>query len=102
MPNTPAISNLWDTAPRRGFDYLSTYKSYVSFGAEGFYPSDPISGVFGALTTKGDLATPMWFNEFVAGGGANPGARPAPPTHEAEAAGGVELCLCLRRFAQVR
>jgi len=69
MPNTPAISNLWDTAPRRGFDYLSTYKSYVSYGAEGFYPSDPISGAFGALMTKGDLATPMWFNEFVAGGG---------------------------------
>ena len=68
-PNLPSISNLWDTASRRGFDYLSTYKSYVSFGAEGFYPSDPISGVFGALTTKGDLATPMWFNEFVAGGG---------------------------------
>ncbi len=69
MPDTPTISNLWDTAPRRGFDYLSTYKSYVSYGAEGFYPSDPISGVFGALTIKGDLATPMWFNEFVAGGG---------------------------------
>jgi beta-galactosidase len=73
MPDTPAISNLWDTAPRRGFDYLSTYKSYVSYGAEGFYPSDPISGVFGALTTKGDLATPMWFNEFTAGGGGNYG-----------------------------
>jgi beta-galactosidase len=69
MPNTPAISNLWDTAPRRGFDYLSTYKSYVSYGAEGFYPSDPVNGVFGALTTKGDLAAPLWFNEFVAGGG---------------------------------
>ena len=69
MPDTPTISNLWDTAPRRGFDYLSTYKSYVSYGAEGFYPSDPVSGVFGALTVKGDLATPMWFNEFVAGGG---------------------------------
>lgn len=69
MPNIPAISNLWDTAPRRGFDYLGTYKSYVSYGAEGFYPSDPISGAFGALSTKGDLATPMWFNEFVAGGG---------------------------------
>lgn len=69
MPDTPTISNLWDTAPRRGFDYLSTYKSYVSYGAEGFYPSDPVSGVFGALTTKGDLSTPMWFNEFVAGGG---------------------------------
>jgi beta-galactosidase len=69
MPNMPTISNLWDTAPRRGFDYLSTYKSYVSYGAEGFYPGDPISGAFGALTTKGDLATPMWFNEFTAGGG---------------------------------
>ncbi len=69
MPDTPAISNLWDTAPRRGFDYLSTYKSYVSYGAEGFYPSDPVGGSLGALLTKGDLATPMWFNEFVAGGG---------------------------------
>jgi len=69
MPELPAISNLWDNAPRRGFDYLSTYKSYVSYGAEGFYPGDPISGAFGALMTKGDLATPMWFNEFTAGGG---------------------------------
>lgn len=77
MPSMPAISNLWDTStekvwnntPRRGFDYLSTYKSYVSYGAEGFYPSDPVNGAFGALMTKGDLSTPMWFNEFVAGGG---------------------------------
>ncbi len=69
MPNIPSISNLWDTASRRGFDYLSTYKSYVSFGAEGFYPSDPVSGVFQAVMTKGDLPTPIWFNEFTAGGG---------------------------------
>ncbi len=77
MPGLPSISNLWDTStsrvwdntPRRGFDYLSTYKSYVSYGAEGFYPSDPLNGAFGALMTKGDLATPIWFNEFVAGGG---------------------------------
>jgi beta-galactosidase len=69
MPETPSISNLWDTAGRKGFDYLSTYKSYVSFGAEGFYPGDPVSGVFGALTTKGDLSTPIWLNEFTAGGG---------------------------------
>jgi len=68
MPDIPSISNLWDTAARRGFDYLSTYKSYVSYGAEGFYPSDPVSGAFGALMTKGDLATPIWFNEFTAGG----------------------------------
>ena len=69
MPNIPSISNLWDTAPRRGFDYLATYKSYVSYGAEGFYPGDPMSGALGALMTKGDLATPIWFNEFTAGGG---------------------------------
>jgi beta-galactosidase len=69
MPDIPSISNLWDTAPRRGFDYLSTYKSYVSYGAEGFYPSDPVSGAFQALMTKGDLPTPIWFNEFTAGGG---------------------------------
>jgi beta-galactosidase len=69
MPDVPAISNLWPTAERRGFDYLSTYKSYVSYGAEGFYPSDPVSGAFLALTTKGSLPTPIWFNEFTAGGG---------------------------------
>jgi len=69
MPDIPSISNLWDTSSRKGFDYLSTYKSYVSYGAEGLYPGDPISGAFGALMTKGDLATPIWFNEFTAGGG---------------------------------
>ena len=68
MPAVPAISNLWDTAPRRGFDYLSTYKSYVTYGAEGFYPGDPVSGALTALMTKGDLTTPIWFNEFTAGG----------------------------------
>jgi beta-galactosidase len=69
MQELPSISNLWDTASRRGFDYLATYKSYVSYGAEGFYPGDPVSGAFGALMTKGDLETPIWFNEFTAGGG---------------------------------
>ncbi|MEO8737839.1 MAG: beta-galactosidase [Edaphobacter sp.] len=74
MPEIPTISNLWPTAERRGFDYLSTYKSYVSFGAEGFYPSDPVSGAFGALQVKGSLPTPLWFNEFTAGGGGFYGA----------------------------
>ena len=69
MPGIPAISNLWDTSSRKGFDYLSTYKNYVSYGAEGFYPGDPVSGAFGAIMTKGDLSTPIWFNEFTAGGG---------------------------------
>jgi len=69
MPDIPTISNLWDNAPRRGFDYLNTYKSYVSYGADGFYPGDPVSGTFQALMEKGDLSTPIWFNEFTAGGG---------------------------------
>ena len=69
MPDIPSLSNLWDAASRRGFDYLSTYKAYVSYGAEGFYPGDPISGAFGALMTKGALPTPIWLNEFTAGGG---------------------------------
>jgi beta-galactosidase len=75
MPDVPSISNLWDTAGRRGFDYLSTYKSYVSYGAEGFYPGDPVSGALGALMTKGDLETPIWLNEFTAGGGGFYGTR---------------------------
>jgi beta-galactosidase len=68
-PNIPAVSNLWDTAPRRGFDYLSTYKEYVSYGAEGFYPGDAVGTSLGALMVKGDLDAPIWFNEFTAGGG---------------------------------
>jgi beta-galactosidase len=75
MPDVPSISNLWDTAGRRGFDYLSTYKSYVSYGAEGFYPGEPVGGALGALMTKGDLETPIWFNEFTAGGGGFYGTR---------------------------
>jgi beta-galactosidase len=67
MPAIPAVSNLWDTSSRKGFDYLSTYKQYTSYGAEGFYPGDPLSASFGALLTKGDLATPIWFNEFLTG-----------------------------------
>ena len=68
VPNLPAVSNLWDLASRRGFDYLSSYKEYVSYGAEGFYPANPLDVSFGALLEKGDLPTPMWFNEFTSGG----------------------------------
>lgn len=69
VPHLPAISNLWDTAGRRGFDYLSTYKKYVSYGAEGFYPGTPLDVSFGALMVRGDLPTPAWYNEFITGGG---------------------------------
>src|SRR5438552_19153260 len=52
VPNLPAVSNLWDTAGRRGFDYLSSYKKYVSYGAEGFYSANPLDVSFGALLVK--------------------------------------------------
>ncbi len=68
-PDKPAISNLWDSAGRKGFDYLSTYRDYVSYGAMGFYPGEPLGAAFEATMTKGGLSTPIWFNEFTAGGG---------------------------------
>jgi beta-galactosidase len=68
MPDLPTASILWDTAPRKGFDYFKSYKDYVTFGAEGFYPGTPLSAISGELLTKGDLSTPTWYNEFVTGG----------------------------------
>jgi beta-galactosidase len=69
VPNKPAISNLWDWAGRKGFDYLSTYRDYASHGAMGFYPGDPVSAGFDATMMKAGFSTPIWFNEFTAGGG---------------------------------
>jgi len=73
VPNLPAVSNLWDTAGRRGFDYLSSYKKYVSYGAEGFYPGTSLDVTLGALLVRGDLPNPTWFNEFVTGSGGSYG-----------------------------
>ena len=68
-PNAPAVSNLWDNAWSKPFDYLGSYRDYVTYGAEGFYPGDPVNASLGARMIKGDLDTPIWFNEFTAGGG---------------------------------
>jgi beta-galactosidase len=68
-PDKPVISNLWDSAGRKGFDYLSTYRKYVSYGAMGFYPGEPVGAAFEALMMKAGLSAPIWFNEFTAGGG---------------------------------
>lgn len=68
-PDKPAISNLWDSSGRRGFDYLSTYKDYVSHGSHGYYNGDAISGGFETMMMRGALPTPSWFVEFQAGGG---------------------------------
>jgi beta-galactosidase len=67
-PDKPAISNLWDSAGRKGFDYLSTYRQYAHYGAMGFYPGDPVGSGFEALMMRAGLDTPIWFNEFTAGG----------------------------------
>jgi len=69
VPDKPAISNLWDSAGRKGFDYLATYRGYVSYGAMGFYPGDPLSAAFEATMMRAGMTAPIWFNEFTAGGG---------------------------------
>jgi len=68
VPDKPAISNLWDSAWRKGFDYLATYRGYVSYGAMGFYPGDPVSAAFEATMMRAGMTSPIWFNEFTAGG----------------------------------
>ncbi|MCE4536933.1 beta-galactosidase [Pelomonas sp. P7] len=67
-PDKPTISNLWDSAPRKGFDYLSSYRGYASYGAMGFYPGDPLYAAFEATMMRAGMDTPIWFNEFTAGG----------------------------------
>jgi beta-galactosidase len=74
-PDKPAISNLWDSAGRKGFDYLSTYRQYVSYGAMGFYPGEPVGAAFEALMMKAGMSAPIWFNEFTAGGGGDYGTK---------------------------
>jgi hypothetical protein len=67
-PDKPAISNLWDSAWRKGFDMLATYRDYVSYGAMGFYPGEPLGAAFEATMMRAGMTAPIWFNEFTAGG----------------------------------
>lgn len=75
MPGTPAISNLWPTSGRRGFDYPSSYRRYADHGAMGYYAADPISGAHETMLMRGALGPPFWFNEFQAGGAGHYGTR---------------------------
>ena len=68
MPELPAASNLWDTAPHMGFDYLSSYQDYASYGAMGFYPGSAVDTTLLSLLVRGELPTPIWFNEFITAG----------------------------------
>jgi len=66
-PGKPSLSNLYDSASRRGFDYLATQRDYQEYGAFGYYSSNPIDGAFQAAMIKGQLSTPIWYNEFQTG-----------------------------------
>ncbi|MBY8827319.1 beta-galactosidase [Hephaestia sp. CMS5P-6] len=68
-PNLPAVSNLWPDAPAKGFDYLRSWNGYSTYGAEGFYPGEPLGAAFGVMMMRAGHETPVWFNEFTAGGG---------------------------------
>lgn len=67
MPAKPALSNLYDSASRRGFDYLATQADYQSYGASGYYAGNPVDGAFQTMLARGQLPTPPWFNEFQTG-----------------------------------
>lgn len=68
-PNLPAVSNLWSQAWTKGFDWLRSYDQISTYGAQGFYPGDPQGAAFELMMNKAGHDTPMWFNEFTAGGG---------------------------------
>lgn len=68
-PNLPAVSNLWPTASTKGFDYLRSWDQISTYGAQGFYPGDPMGAAFEVAMNRAGHDTPVWFNEFTAGGG---------------------------------
>lgn len=74
-PNLPAVSNLWPNASTKGFDYLRSWDQISTYGAQGFYPGDPMGAAFEVMMNRAAHETPMWFNEFTAGGGGYYGTR---------------------------
>jgi len=68
-PDLPVASNLWPSASTKGFDWLRSYDQVSTYGAQGFYPGDPLSAAFEAMMNRAGHDTPLWFNEFTAGGG---------------------------------
>lgn len=68
-PNLPVASNFWPTAGTKGFDYLRSWEDVSTYGAQGFYPGDPLGAGFEVMMNRAGHQTPVWFNEFTAGGG---------------------------------
>jgi len=67
--NLPVASNFWPTAWGKGFDYLRSWDEVSTYGAQGFYPGDPLGAGFEVMMNRAAHQTPVWFNEFTAGGG---------------------------------
>ena len=68
-PNLPVASNFWPTAWTKGFNYLRSWDQVSTYGAQGFYPGDPMGAGFEVMMNRASHQTPVWFNEFTAGGG---------------------------------
>lgn len=68
-PNLPVASNFWPSAWTKGFDYLRSWDEVSTYGAQGFYPGDPLGAGFEVMMNRAGHDTPVWFNEFTAGGG---------------------------------
>jgi len=72
-PNLPVASNFWPDAWTKGFNYPRSWEKFSTYGAQGFYPGEPVGAALDVMTNRSGHETPVWFNEFTAGGGGNYG-----------------------------
>ncbi len=68
-PNLPVASNFWPDAWTKGFDYLRSWEKVSTYGGQGFYPGEPLGAALDVSRNRAGHDTPMWLNEFTAGGG---------------------------------
>lgn len=68
-PHLPTASNFWPNAGTKGFDYMRSWEDFSTYGAQGFYPGDPLGAGFELMMNRAGHDTPVWLNEFTAGGG---------------------------------
>jgi beta-galactosidase len=71
----PTLSNFWPNAGTKGFDYMRSWEKFSTYGAQGFYPGDSLGAGFDLMMNRAGHDTPVWLNEFTAGGGGYYGTR---------------------------